>query len=109
MGEPECDLGESTVVIEVAIEMNNRVRVAQVRGKFSDADVWEFVERIQELSDAASCDVLYDCSDVHDSDLTVESVRKLARLQRHDPVKKVAIVAGADVVFGMCRMFQIAE
>jgi hypothetical protein len=102
------------VPIVVEVDRTRRVRYASASGVLSDADVLEgYAGVLADPTYDATFDMVFDCTDVEWLAVAPSTIRRIAELvalaDRAIPPgvhPRAAIVAPADVAFGMGRMYQ---
>jgi len=102
------------VPIVVEVDQTRRVRYASASGVLTDADVLEgYAAVLADPAYDAALDMVFDCSDVEWLAVAPSTIKQIAELvalaDRAIPAgvhPRAAIVAPADVAFGMARMYQ---
>lgn len=100
--------------IVVETDQRRRVRYASASGVLTDADVLEgYAAVLADPAYDATLDMVFDCSDVEWVAVAPSTIKQIAELvalaDRAIPSgihPRAAIVAPADVAFGMARMYQ---
>ena len=102
------------MTIQVRVDSVHRLRYAAASGILTDADVLEVYAGV--LSDPGydpALDMVFDCTAVERLDVKPETIAHIAALVARadrdipeDAHPRAAIVAPADALFGMARMYQ---
>lgn len=98
--------------IDIRVDADERVRYSFVTGVVTDAEMMEAYERVVEDPDFdPTLDVIADMTGVVRLEVTANRVRELAERRARNAVlnaarPRVAIVAPADVMFGIARMYE---
>jgi hypothetical protein len=89
------------------LDPERRLMMVTLSGRVTGGDLDAFTEEVKR--DAAhdpSWPALVDASELNPAGLSTQVLRTRAAVPRRNPTR-VAIVAPADVVFGLARMFQM--
>ena len=98
--------------IDIRVDRDQGVRYSFVTGIVTDAEMMDAYERVVEDADFdPTLDVIADMTGVVRLDVTANRVRELAARRARYAVlnaarPRVAIVAPADVTFGIARMYE---
>lgn len=89
------------------LDVDRRLLIVELAGVLTGADLEDFSERLrQDPAFEGTWPALVDASELNPAGISTEMLRARAAMPRRQPVR-VAVVAPADAVFGLARMFQM--
>lgn len=89
------------------LDVERGLLMIELAGVLTGADLEEFSNRLrQDPAFDGTLPALVDASELNPAGLSTDTLRARAAVPRKQPVR-VAIVAPADAVFGLARMFQM--
>ena len=100
--------------VSYSVDQKLRVYEIHAEGTLTESEIFQaYREQMQNSEAESGFDRLIDLREVVTLDVSSQSVRRWSQLlqevKSHVAPSRIAIAASADAIFGMARMFEIAQ